>query len=427
MSKKLTYNHYVNVYKKAHPEWSDSEVATWAKGAYQSDLASTYTGKRPENTFNSNEGPQAPAPTSTPEPSKTSASSGQSPDPYAGFAPKGGSSPTGTTDPNAVQLYEANDAVRLEIANLLKSAGYNVPVSGKYSDDLVNAYTDAVQKAAIQSQRLGRSFTVREYLNQERVNQTGTGGDSGITNYISDPTQAAGTIQSVFQGLFNREATDKEVDALTKILVDAQKKNPYKTKDGVRTGGIDDKQFLIDVIKAGTYEANKKAFPGILANLAKEAEEKKAGAEEKVRLTNEQSILDTALSNGLQLSDAQVKGYLAGVKAGKSIEEVQQEIRNIASLGQPESVAKMIQSGTDLDTIYQPYRSRMATVLEIPVDKIDINDASLRAAISPEGPSTLYDFEKNLRKDQRWQYTDNARSEASDIATKVLKDFGFMG
>jgi hypothetical protein len=40
---------------------------------------------------------------------------------------------------------------------------------------------------------------------------------------------------------------------------------------------------------------------------------------------------------------------------------------------------------------------------------------------------SIYDFEKTLRQDQRWQYTDQARSEASDIATKVLKDFGFMG
>lgn len=350
-------------------------------------------------------------------------------DPYAGFAPKGGSSPTATGDPSAIQLYEADGAVRRQIAQLLKDAGYNVKVSDKYSEDLVVAYTDAVQRAAIQSQRLGRAFTVRDYLAQETAANTGTGGTGGpsITNYISDETQAAGTVQSVFQGLLGREANSKEVNALSKILIDAQKKNPYKTVNGVRTGGMDDKQFLVDLIQSGSYEANKKAYPGILKNLAEEAKTKKVGVEEKERLGNEQNILDTAMSNGIQLSDLQVKSYLSGIKAGKSIEQTQQEIRNIAALGQPESVAKMIQSGTDLDSIYQPYRSRMATVLEIPVDKIDINDPSLRAAINPNGPSTLYDFEGALRKDQRWQYTDQARSEASDIATKVLKDFGFMG
>lgn len=354
---------------------------------------------------------------------------GNSPDPYAGFAPQGGATPSGSADPNAVQLYGASDAVRLEIAKMLKDAGYNVPQSGKFSEALLANYTDAVQKAAILSQRLGRAISLRDYLAQEKAANVGTGGtgSSGITNYISDPTQAAGTVQSVVQGLLGRDATDKEVAALSKILIDAQKKNPYKTKDGVRTGGLDDKQFLVDLIQKGSYEANKKAYPGMLKGLAEEAKTKKAGTEEKARLTNEQSILDTANSNGIKLSDAQLKGYIQGIKAGKSLEQVQQEIRNVASLGQPESVAKLIQSGTDLDTIYQPYRSRMSTILEIPTDKIDLNDASLRAAIGPNGPSTLYDFEKNLRRDQRWQYTDTARSEASDIATKVLKDFGFMG
>jgi hypothetical protein len=43
------------------------------------------------------------------------------------------------------------------------------------------------------------------------------------------------------------------------------------------------------------------------------------------------------------------------------------------------------------------------------------------------GIKSIYDFEKDLRNDTRWQYTNNAREQASSIATTVLKDFGFMG
>ncbi len=38
----------------------------------------------------------------------------------------------------------------------------------------------------------------------------------------------------------------------------------------------------------------------------------------------------------------------------------------------------------------------------------------------------IYDFEKLLRKDYRWQYTDNARRDVSNVALKVLRDFGFQ-
>jgi hypothetical protein len=40
---------------------------------------------------------------------------------------------------------------------------------------------------------------------------------------------------------------------------------------------------------------------------------------------------------------------------------------------------------------------------------------------------SIYDFQRTLRKDPRWQYTDNARQEGSDSVLKVLRDFGFQG
>jgi hypothetical protein len=40
---------------------------------------------------------------------------------------------------------------------------------------------------------------------------------------------------------------------------------------------------------------------------------------------------------------------------------------------------------------------------------------------------SLYDYQKMLRKDNRWQYTDQAKQEVSQTALKVLRDFGFQG
>ena len=70
----------------------------------------------------------------------------------------------------------------------------------------------------------------------------------------------------------------------------------------------------------------------------------------------------------------------------------------------------------------------MANILEIDdPNQIDLNDPTLRAAITDKGDMNVYDFKKLLRQDNRWQYTQSARDEVSSGALKVLQDFGFMG
>jgi hypothetical protein len=69
----------------------------------------------------------------------------------------------------------------------------------------------------------------------------------------------------------------------------------------------------------------------------------------------------------------------------------------------------------------------MASTLELNPNDIQLNDPTLRMAIGPDKEMTTYDFNRALRKDSRWQYTDNAHQEVSDAAMKVLKDFGFKG
>jgi hypothetical protein len=75
----------------------------------------------------------------------------------------------------------------------------------------------------------------------------------------------------------------------------------------------------------------------------------------------------------------------------------------------------------------------MSAILEIPDNGIDLFDPKIRGALSytlPDGKvgaKSIYDFEKELRKDPRWQYTNNARNDAASVASTVLKDFGFMG
>lgn len=236
---------------------------------------------------------------------------------------------------------------------------------------------------------------------------TGTGaGDGGLSGSVSDPTRAAALIKDVIKTNLNREATPEEIAKLTKVLNAAERKNPFKTVNGITTGGIDKNEFLTQEIQKLPEFATKKT--------------------EKDSLTS-QSISATAKANGVNLSQDQLNNYLTQVKNGTDIKVINNAIRQAAGLGMPDSVKKLLAEGTDLDTIYSPYKTTMASLLEIPSDQINLNDATLRSAIGPDKEMPLYDFRKALKKDARWQYTNNARKEVSDNVLRVLQDFGFQG
>ena len=157
-------------------------------------------------------------------------------------------------------------------------------------------------------------------------------------------------------------------------------------------------------------------------------------------LQNYQTLQGIAKANGFSLKD--ILPNISAVTAGGDIEtavlrgladgsidinRVAQDARMLAAQGQPKYVRDLLGQGYDLEAIYAPYRRTMATELELDPNEIDLNDSTLRMAISDKGDMNLYDFKKALRQDNRWQYTGTAKEEVSNAALKVLQDFGFQG
>lgn len=145
---------------------------------------------------------------------------------------------------------------------------------------------------------------------------------------------------------------------------------------------------------------------------------------------NFDTLAKVANANGIDLEKVfgtQLPDWLNSINKGESVDTYKKIIRDVAKIGMPEKVAKLIDQGVDLSAIYAPYKNLMATTLEINPQTIDLNDPTLRSAITSQNEIPLYDFERSLRKDDRWQYTDAARSEVSSATQKILQDFGFMG
>jgi len=138
----------------------------------------------------------------------------------------------------------------------------------------------------------------------------------------------------------------------------------------------------------------------------------------------------TAKANGLDIDKAfgsSIQGWLQKLAGGESVETYKNIIRQAAKAGLPERVASLLDNGVDLETVYTPYKNILASTLEINPNSITLDDPTLRSAIGPDKEMSLYDYQRQLRKDPRWQYTNNARSETSSAVMKVLQDFGFQG
>ena len=155
-------------------------------------------------------------------------------------------------------------------------------------------------------------------------------------------------------------------------------------------------------------------------------------------LKDYQALQALAKANGFSLSDIlprdaagnpmTAEGTLKGLALGEiDSTRIAQDVRKLAAIGQPQYVRDLLGQGYDLENIYAPYKRTMANILELDTSQIDLNDPTLRGAINEKGDMNIYDFQKALRKDSRWQYTKNAKDEVASSTLQVLRDFGFQG
>ena len=264
----------------------------------------------------------------------------------------------------------------------------------------------------------------------------GKGTGTSATTTISPVADATVYINNAFKRAgINRDATPAEVASLTKVLNDAEGRFKTTKSGGVTKDLLGDRtQFITNLITTGKYvdpntgkpikgikEDIKKAAE-VLGTLSKSAQTLKADA----RSLTVQSLQSTANANGITLSPQQLQQYALDIQNGKDVKVIQSQIRNLAGIGMPDSVKKLLAEGTDLDTIYSPYKQAMAAVLEINPATINFTDPTLRSAIGPNGEVPLYDFQKALRKDARWQYTDNAKKDVFQGIGQVFSNFGIM-
>jgi hypothetical protein len=325
-------------------------------------------------------------------------------------------------------IKDLKPAARRALSENLKRANfYKGPVLDIYTDELVQAYQAALGANQARSILLNEDVSWGQFL-QDKIAETaalGLGGAGGPakptgTISISTPLEAAAKVEDIFKSELGRLPTPEEREKYAKELIAEEKKTSSVTKATQRkiggilvteyTGGIDRDQFLQDKVRKLPEYSNTKAAKRTLTT---------------------QDLAKTAMANGLNLqknfgADI-VAGWVKRVENGEDVDVFKNLIRKTAAIGLPDNAAALIEQGLDLDSVYAPYKKSMASILELPENSINLNDPTLRGAITADKAMTIFDFEKQLRRDARWQYTDQAKEEVSSAALRVLRDFGFQG
>lgn len=254
------------------------------------------------------------------------------------------------------------------------------------------------------------------------------------SSIIPNDNSIVNTINNVFQQYYGRDANQTEIqDWLPQLKSQytdkagrpqTTVKYTYKNGQLVNTEtltaqGEDPKTWLDDKIKArvqrGLVDVNSLNIP--------------EGPAGKYFV----AVKQLAANNGINLSDSAARSYATDIVSGTIDQDTAfNTIRESAANAFP-SLGEKIKQGINLKTLADPYIQSMSNILEIPDTAIDLFDPKIRSAMAfttPDGKvgtKSIYDFEKELRQDPRWQYTNNARQQAASVATTVLKDFGFMG
>ena len=255
-----------------------------------------------------------------------------------------------------------------------------------------------------------------------------------ISSRVPDDLALTGKINTVFKKFYGRDANDTELEAwlpeLRKQYTGKDGKSKTTVKQTYKNGqlvstdyltaeGVDPADWAENKIKqqvlTGNQPVNKLNIP-----------EGPAG-DYFIKLKN------FAGNNGIRLSDEAATTY-ANQIVGEAVSEdtVLSTIRESAATAFP-SLAEKIKNGINLKTLADPYIQSMSDILEVPASSVDLFDPHIRSALSytmkdgAVGTKSIYDFERELRKDPRWQYTEKARKEVSGATMQVLRDFGLQG
>jgi len=266
---------------------------------------------------------------------------------------------------------------------------------------------------------LRRSITEKWYEEDDSIaTQLFTGGLTG-TNYYRTTTT-------------NQQNFDKATPANKQQLIDTQKLNISQTYGELQ---LNDETITGIATKAARDGKTGKALELLVYQAAfaakPETAEMPVATPVTRALTSTQAdqVRAAARAYGQFASNNDIQSVLTGAT---TLDNLTQNYK-LTAKRIFRGLAQDIDSGLTVEQVFDPYRRYAASVLEKPLESIDLFDAAGKptnfqdAIFGNEGPLSLGDWVTRLKSDDKYgyQFTNQARQQATNLVMDMEKAFGF--
>ena len=315
---------------------------------------------------------------------------------------------------------------QLKDKGFLKQQEYDTRDEAAFNNRLLEAATshsvEQIQKFTLEGKTSFAPFS--SWLTGRVASADGSGPNA--QRVLTDKLNAGQQIDDFVMQMIGRQATNEEKIAYYNKLSAEQKKAIEKTtvSGGLQTTTGD----LLD--SADRFRIMAEVLTPTLQNTPLEDITKYSG-----RVASSiMELKDAAKDYGIELSskDALDK-VLRTFKTGGVLDTgaLDGEKASIKELSKSfyKNLAVEIDRGVKVSDVAKQFASYKSKILETPSDAIDVFDKDIQDALhnnNGQGVMSFTDFQIKMRKDPRWSKTQNAREEASNYATDILRSFGLM-
>lgn len=312
---------------------------------------------------------------------------------------------------------------------------------GKANSSLANNLIDGTMLDAMGQHIMGVSYTnftnaslnVRDQFNTYSGGNINSPAKTLARTYTSSNTQlldnrtAAMDFDQFAQKYLGRNATDAETHMFIQGYNDLASKHPTRStittdaigaeKNRVSVGGVT--QQDMEIVAVSVLSDSLRAAGKNPASISK------LGGQIGRDINN---LKKTAADYGLHYDDSMaLNDAISGIQPGARVEDRMNILKNLAKV-KYKNYASAIDAGVTIKDIADQYNALNNKYLEnlTPTDVMssDMQKALLGGANGNQ--MTTDEYVKYLKNKPEWAKTQNAREEASNYATTILKQFGMM-
>jgi hypothetical protein len=148
-----------------------------------------------------------------------------------------------------------------------------------------------------------------------------------------------------------------------------------------------------------------------------------------------QQLQQLAGSYGVKFKPIDYERQANNILSGNTtIDTYTQHMRKMAKSQFP-GLSDQIDNGLTVADVASPYINSMSSLLEMDPANLDTFTPKIRKALQGVGrtdgkstvssPTPIWKFEDEVRKDPRWQFTQNAHAAMADTLTNLGQEWGF--